>query len=177
MRKEKEEEENTDKMEFAKFIGPKKEGETRILRNINLPNDADYKRTYKVTSECETVIKCFNESVERNPNNKCLGSREKLSGGDFGSYKWKTYKEVHEIASNLSKGMINLSLIEKPKDSLIKNTGNVGIYSINREEWILTDIACQMHSVNTITLYDTLGEDSMEYIVNQLSLPTIVTDV
>ena len=79
---------------YARFVGPEKKGQTRALRNSNLPENSDFPRTYKVLSHCDTPIKCFLERVEINPDNNCLGSREKLENGNFGEYKWKTYKEV-----------------------------------------------------------------------------------
>lgn len=49
----------------------------------------------------------------------------------------------------------------------------VGIFSKNRLEWILTDIACWMSSITNIPLYDTLGEDGICWIVEQTKLTTI----
>ena len=35
----------------------------------------------------------------------------------------------------------------------------VGIVSINREEWLITDLACNMLGVTSVPLYDTLSEE------------------
>lgn len=49
----------------------------------------------------------------------------------------------------------------------------VGIYSRTREEWLLTDIACWMSTVANVPLYDTLGEESINWIFEQTLLTTI----
>ena len=42
----------------------------------------------------------------------------------------------------------------------------LGLYSKNREEWVTTDIACMLNGVTSVPLYDTLGKESMEYILD-----------
>lgn len=43
----------------------------------------------------------------------------------------------------------------------------VGLYSKNREEWVVTDFASMISGITTVTLYDTLGHDSIDYILDQ----------
>lgn len=54
-----------------------------------------------------------------------------------------------------------------------KNIWLVGLFSRNREEWVLTDIACFKNSIVTVPLYETLGLNALEYITNQSELETI----
>jgi long-chain acyl-CoA synthetase len=42
----------------------------------------------------------------------------------------------------------------------------LSIYAKNREEWIVTDLGCMMTNITVVTLYDTLGKDSIDYILN-----------
>ena len=42
----------------------------------------------------------------------------------------------------------------------------VGIYSKNREEWVISDFGSMMTAITSVTLYDTLGVDSIEYIID-----------
>ena len=42
----------------------------------------------------------------------------------------------------------------------------VSIYSKNREEWILSDFASMLTGITTVTLYDTLGKESIDYIID-----------
>ena len=50
----------------------------------------------------------------------------------------------------------------------------LALYSKNRDEWVVTDFACMVSAVTDVTLYDTLGKDSIEYILDQTTMRTIV---
>jgi long-chain acyl-CoA synthetase len=50
----------------------------------------------------------------------------------------------------------------------------ISIYAKNREEWVVSDIGSIFAGVTTVTLYDTLGADSIDYILNQTSIRTVV---
>jgi long-chain acyl-CoA synthetase len=41
----------------------------------------------------------------------------------------------------------------------------IGIYSKNREEWALCDLANALYGYTMIPLYDTLGPDSISYVL------------
>lgn len=49
----------------------------------------------------------------------------------------------------------------------------VSLYSKNREEWVVTDMACILSGLTSVTLYDTLGKDSIEYILDQTQIKTL----
>lgn len=42
----------------------------------------------------------------------------------------------------------------------------IGLYSKNREEWVVTDFAGIMTGYAVVTLYDTLGKEFIDYIIN-----------
>lgn len=53
----------------------------------------------------------------------------------------------------------------------IGNAGfGVGIWSINRPEWQLVDLATQAYSLVSVALYETLGPDVVEYVINHSPL-------
>ena len=86
--------------------------------------------------------------MEKYGNSPCLGTR-KVVNGVAGDYEWMTYAEVGTRRRNLGSG---LSLLKQRKEE------PVGIYSINRPEWIITDLACQAYGFPSVALYDTLGK-------------------
>ena len=49
----------------------------------------------------------------------------------------------------------------------------IGLYGKNSREWLLADIACVMSDITSVTLYDTLGAESTEYIIDQSEMKTI----
>lgn len=89
-----------------------------------------------------------------------------------GKYQWMTYVEVYEKAKFLARAI-------NAKELCPDITGEdgvqrmLGIYSRNRSEWCITDVACVINSVVSIPLYDTLGDNSVSFITNQTEITTI----
>lgn len=102
------------------------------------------------------------------------GSREKLPNGAFGRYVWKTFNEVHDLVTSLAKAFEELDFCNTLKeDGRVVRT--LGILCPTREEWMYTWIAVWYTSGCIVPLYDTLGKQSVEWIVKQSELKTIVT--
>ena len=59
--------------------------------------------------------------------------------------------------------------------SNLKANQAVGLFSINREEWCITEQACFASGLVTVPLYDTLGNDSIAYICEQTEMEIIFT--
>jgi long-chain acyl-CoA synthetase len=53
----------------------------------------------------------------------------------------------------------------------------ITIYAQNRPEWVITDVAAHAYSLTVVALYDTLGEDASEFILNQTQSPIVVASV
>lgn len=49
----------------------------------------------------------------------------------------------------------------------------IGLCSINREEWLVTDLACNLIGVTSVPLYETLGDEMLEMILKQTELSTL----
>ncbi|VFQ77852.1 unnamed protein product, partial [Cuscuta campestris] len=49
----------------------------------------------------------------------------------------------------------------------------VGIYFINRPEWLIVDHACSAYSYISVPLYDTLGPDAVKFIANHAGIEAI----
>ena len=49
----------------------------------------------------------------------------------------------------------------------------IGIFAKNCVEWVISDIACQLDSITTVTLYATLGQGSFKYILDQTEINTL----
>ena len=73
------------------------------------------------------------------------------------------------LAKSLAHYKLNSEVsFKRKKQKLIR------IYAKNCEGWVVADLACCMASIGTVTLYDTLGEGSTDYIINQAELSTVV---
>ncbi|KAI3788752.1 hypothetical protein L2E82_01526 [Cichorium intybus] len=90
---------------------------------------------------------------------KYLGTRIR-EDGTIGEYKWTTYGEAATARSAIGSGLVAHGI---PKGSCI------GLYFINRPEWLIVDHACSAYSYISVPLYDTLGPDAVKYIVNHSS--------
>lgn len=55
----------------------------------------------------------------------------------------------------------------------LKANQSVGLFSINREEWCVTEQACFASGLVTVPLYDTLGIESIAHICNQTEMEII----
>jgi long-chain acyl-CoA synthetase len=47
---------------------------------------------------------------------------------------------------------------------------SVGLFAVNREEWVIAEQACYMFANVTVPLYDTLGKEAVEFIVKQANV-------
>eukprot|EP00824_Muranothrix_gubernata_P001108 TRINITY_DN11333_c0_g1_i1.p1 TRINITY_DN11333_c0_g1~~TRINITY_DN11333_c0_g1_i1.p1 ORF type:complete len:664 (+),score=127.87 TRINITY_DN11333_c0_g1_i1:3-1994(+) len=135
-------------------------------RNARHPEGLVGQATY---SDVSTLYESFLKTVRERPNAKCLGSRVRLANGQYGAFEFCTYKQTCERAENFGAGLMALS------DGGMARAMHIGIFSGNREEWMLTDLACLLYDLVTVPLYDTLGPDSVSYIVSHASLEVVVT--
>ncbi|QDZ23682.1 acetyl-CoA synthetase-like protein [Chloropicon primus] len=101
---------------------------------------------------CYTLSELFAKSVEEFGEEKCLGQRN----GD-GPYMWLTYNEVMDATKKIAS-----ALIAEGADVGTK----VGILSGNCPEWMIAMQACNRIGAACVPLYDTLGENAVEYITN-----------
>lgn len=155
------------------FIGDEKQGQTKIIRNAALgggPLQQYPKEGVK------TMLDVFNRSVLQYSANKFLGTRYKINDNDYGEYQWKTFSEINEMVVNFINGIETLGLCPEIKTKENGNLKFLGIYSKNREEWIISDYACHMNSITVITLYDSLGDYSVEFIINETNLTSLVIE-
>ncbi|KAJ3317208.1 Long chain acyl-CoA synthetase 7 peroxisomal [Blyttiomyces sp. JEL0837] len=82
-----------------------------------------------------------------------------------GPFVWQSYNEIHKRVKNLGSGMVKRGL---------KANANIGLFSINRAEWVIAEQSCFMFSLVTVPLYDTLGAEAIEYIANQTNLSMVL---
>ncbi|XP_055923850.1 long-chain-fatty-acid--CoA ligase 5 isoform X1 [Eupeodes corollae] len=116
-----------------------------------------------ITENVRTLYQTFREGAYASNNGPCLGWRETLSS----NYQWMNYDEALLRAKNFGSGMISLGI--KPKQL-------IGIYSLNRPEWILFEQGCYSYSLVVVPLYDTLGPDACAFIIRQTEMQIIVVE-
>ena len=162
-------------VQYATYITESKEGETGILRHPLYAKELSQKMAYG----CETVLESFEINLKKN-RHKCnfLGFRKKINKDKLeNKYTWITYEEADELLTNFSKGLNALNLcpiIEIEKEGPYRL---LGIYSRNKKEWLLSYLGAIKDSITIVTIYETLGNLAIEYIISQTQLITVVIEV
>ncbi|KAL0708549.1 hypothetical protein Bca4012_074975 [Brassica carinata] len=105
----------------------------------------------------------FEHAIHDFRDYKYLGTRVRVDG-TVGDYKWMTYGEVGTARTALGSGLVHHG---------IPSGSTVGIYFINRPEWLIVDHACSAYSYVSVPLYDTLGPDAVQFIVNHANVQAI----
>lgn len=99
----------------------------------------------------------FSESVKKYPKNQMLGRRRQLKDGKAGAYSWLTYQQVYDATLTIGSAIRRRGV--NPGDKC-------GIYGVNCPEWIMAMEACNSQSITYVPLYDTLGANAVEFIIN-----------
>lgn len=129
--------------------------------------------------------------ANRQPSHKCLGYRPFDSNTkSFGPYQWMDYQTVQRRRADFGAGLVELH----KSVGVTEEKYGVGLWCQNRPEWQLTgessapslfflvlklsiDLACMSQSLWTVPIYDTLGPDTAEYIINHSALVCVVTSL
>lgn len=123
-----------------------------------------------------TLPDVFDNGYNINPDCRLLGHRPLVSTNPlkYGPYVWQTYKQVDIRRRRIGSALHRLfSRGELQGEDL----ETVGIWSQNRPEWQLVELALHAYNKVGVGLYDTLGKDSVEFIINHAHLSIIFTTV
>ncbi|KAI8990962.1 hypothetical protein BDF20DRAFT_903877 [Mycotypha africana] len=137
----------------------KKEGETPVYRHFLSPDEL-VGHPPNITTMWEMYLHGYEISKDR----PFVGIRHKEEDV-FKEYRWETYEQVRPHIENFGKGLLKLGLARQQ---------TLGVYSINRREWTVAEIACYKEALIVVALYDTLGPEAMDYIINQTEMEHIV---
>ncbi|XP_021282959.1 long chain acyl-CoA synthetase 7, peroxisomal [Herrania umbratica] len=113
--------------------------------------------------EIGTLHDNFVHAVETYKDYKYLGTRIQ-EDGTVGEYKWMTFGEAATAREAIGSGLRYYG---------IEQGACVGLYFINRPEWLVVDHACAAYSYISVPLYDTLGPDAVNYVVNHSGIQAI----
>lgn len=150
--------------------GSEEKGFSPIYRNSRDPSRLVSTPHPKV----KTAKDMFSISVNENPSLDCLGERKfNQLTKSWGDFQFDSYARTAERAKNVASGLINI--VKKHANGVTpqKFQYPVGLYGPNTRHYILADLACIYTAVPSVPLYDTLGPDSSEYIINLVDMPII----
>jgi long-chain acyl-CoA synthetase len=89
-------------------------------------------------------------------------------------YEWLTWSQVEKKAQNVAKGIKAMNLAPEVEGDG-KTWKFVGIWAKNRWEWLVTHIANMYFTNTTIGFFDSMGVETVDYILEQTKLSTIFT--
>lgn len=119
---------------------------------------------------CLTCFETFEDSVLNFAKKKCLGERIVDNENKLSKYIFRNYAEVHELVKYFSSGLVKEGLLPpNPDDIKI-----LGIYLKNCPNWLICEQACYRTSAVTVPLYETFDMKTIDFIINQTKLTTIV---
>ena len=163
---------------YGVFKTEKKPGETPVL----VHPDSAQGLSNKNFIDRYTQLDCVEYYKTKRPNSNFIGSREyNPKTKKYGKYIWKSYTQIYDLATFFLYGITKFNVCPEvfiDDDILGKNKKMrfMGFYSRTREEWKIADFGCQMDSITLITIYDTLGMNSIEFILKQTGLTTILSE-
>uniref|UniRef100_A0A8D3A5I6 Long-chain-fatty-acid--CoA ligase n=1 Tax=Scophthalmus maximus TaxID=52904 RepID=A0A8D3A5I6_SCOMX len=139
-------------------------GEERARRSVL--NDSDENMTHYY-DDARTMYEVFQRGLRVSNNGPCLGSRKPNQ-----PYEWLSYKEVSDRAEHIGSALLHRGHSQ---------TGDrfIGIFSQNRPEWTISELACHTYSMVVVPLYDTLGTEAIAYIIDRgkTAISTVICDV
>ncbi|KAK4789331.1 hypothetical protein SAY86_020650 [Trapa natans] len=98
----------------------------------------------------------LSSTVERIPKCRLLGRRQVIDS-KAGPYVWLSYQEVYDSAIRVGSAIRSRGV--DPGD-------RCGIYGSNTPEWVIAMEACSSQAITYVPLYDTLGPNAVEFILN-----------
>ncbi|EME85797.1 uncharacterized protein MYCFIDRAFT_41272 [Pseudocercospora fijiensis CIRAD86] len=150
--------------------GSKQDGRSAVYRHWRQKDGIMYSLDPSIT----TAHEMFEQSAKRVPTNKCLGHRPyDPATKTWGNYVWENYAQIQERRKNFGVGLVAL---HEQVGKQGRQYG-VGLWCQNRPEWQITDLACMSQSLFSVSLYDTLGPDACEYIINHAGLTAVCSSV
>ncbi|KAK7208558.1 hypothetical protein BZA70DRAFT_298632 [Myxozyma melibiosi] len=127
--------------------------------------------------DIRTQYDAFQYSVSHFGSRNMLGHRVLVDPARdlWSPYIWQTYDTIAERRTNCGSGLcyLNEHVAKNAKDTQYALT----LFSQNRPEWIITDLACHAYNLIVVPLYDNLGPDSSEFIINSVESPILVASL
>jgi long-chain acyl-CoA synthetase len=150
--------------------GSQKEGRSAVYRHWRQVDGL----LKTLDPEVKTSHDVFENTAKRLPNAKCLGKRPyDATTKTYGPYIWETYGRVQKRRADFGVGIVALH----EQLGVSGRQYGVGLWCQNRPEWQIVDLGCMSQSLFSVSLYDTLGPDATEYIINHASLTCVCTSL
>ena len=123
--------------------------------------------------EFKTLHDAYRSTFNENPDAECMGYRQRNPDGSLQNcYTWLSKAEIKNAAEEIGSGLVSLGLYNQNNEWDGRSMKMAAIYSKNTVEYYALDIGMVMYGINSVPLYDTLGEESTPFILNQTKVNT-----
>ena len=167
-------------IQYAVPVTDPKEGETAIYRN---PTHKDKLLTSPKTG-AKTIQDILLHNFKEAPDREYLGYRPVISWRPDektkrnvpvlkDAFEFYTLAQVEQKCRALGSGIQNLGLAPVKSQYKDYNMKFIGIHSKNSVEWILTDFANSLYGNTTMPIYDTLGDEAVDFMLNETETTTL----
>jgi len=116
----------------------------------------------------DNLYAMFARSAKANGGNNCFGYRPVLDPHGpmppLGDFTFSTYEEVHKKVLLIGSGVASLGLSPK---------AGFGMYSANSSDFQAITLGCFSQGLTCVPIYDTLGDNIVQYEVNHAELPIL----
>lgn len=173
--------------------GTAENGYSPVFRSAAVPN---VKKS--VFPELDTYYALWQNAV------KCFSQKPALSSRPFNyktgisepRYVAETFTQVDDKKRHFGAGVLHLlehNPFKNPEivshEKIDSHEANCSSYDAenlsfvltlflgNRAEWVITDLACVAYSITNTVLYDTLGPNASQYILNLVESPIVVASL
>ncbi|KAJ1644581.1 medium-chain fatty acid-CoA ligase faa2 [Coemansia asiatica] len=128
--------------------------------------------------EITTLYQLFMDNVIKNPEDYFLGARQCSKDADvFGHYKWISTTEAATIVENLGAGLENVFKVYAPDINPVTNQQPLGIFSMSRPEWMLTELAGFRYSKYSVGIWDDVETEQYESQINEADIQVLVCSI
>uniref|UniRef100_A0A3P9JHW2 Long-chain-fatty-acid--CoA ligase n=1 Tax=Oryzias latipes TaxID=8090 RepID=A0A3P9JHW2_ORYLA len=134
------------------------EGEDLARRSV-LSNDGSF--LTHIYDDAKTMYESFLRGIKLSPS---------LRHACLFEHAQSQVREVKQRSENLGSAFLH-------KGHSKSVDPHIGIFSQNRPEWTMTELACYTYSLVSVPLYDTLGTEAIAHILDKASISTVVCDV
>ncbi|EPQ27286.1 uncharacterized protein PFL1_05209 [Pseudozyma flocculosa PF-1] len=147
--------------------GTQKPGFSAIYRNAAVPELKTTQTTYDI----------FARGKSFDPKAQCAGWRpwnaDKKNFENY--YEWLSYDEVEEQRTAVGSALTHLARQGKLGDDVGDRDWSVGLWVLNRPEYLIVDQSALAYSRRTVSLYDSYDTPSASYILNHAEVRIVFT--
>ena len=110
----------------------------------------------------KTIKAILINSKTKFAKNNALGT---IKSGEKSTIEYIAYDQFFKQTHAIGSALINKQLYNTDIQSKFNF---VGIFSKNRKEWSIVDIACCLFKLTTVPIYDTLGDENITYVLKHV---------